>query len=107
MVLTVPTMLLAMLERYASAPRDLSSLRTVMSGGAKVADTLVRRTTQTFGCEFSILFGQAELHGAQAGYLLAEQAGRAQALQLCGQQRDAVDHGGVDDLPTARCAGLE
>jgi fatty-acyl-CoA synthase len=63
MVLTVPTMLLAMLERYASAPRDLSSLRTVMSGGAKVADTLVRRTTQTFGCEFSILFGQAELHG--------------------------------------------
>jgi fatty-acyl-CoA synthase len=63
MVLTVPTILLAMLENYDRQPRDLSSLRTVMSGGSKVPDTLVRRTTQTFGCEFSILFGQAELHG--------------------------------------------
>ena len=63
MVLTVPTILLAMLENHDRQPRDLSSLRTVMSGGAKVPDTLVRRTTQTFGCEFSILFGQAELHG--------------------------------------------
>ncbi|MGI8450941.1 MAG: AMP-binding protein [Streptosporangiaceae bacterium] len=63
MVLTVPTILLAMLENYGRQPRDLSSLRTVMSGGAKVPDSLVRRTTQTFGCEFSLLFGQAELHG--------------------------------------------
>jgi len=63
MVLTVPTILLAMLEAHDRAPRDVSSLRTVMSGGAKVVDTLVRRTTATFGCEFSILFGQAELHG--------------------------------------------
>jgi fatty-acyl-CoA synthase len=63
MVLTVPTILLAMLDQHAQAPRDVSSLRTVMSGGAKVPDTLVRRTTATFGCEFSILFGQAELHG--------------------------------------------
>ena len=63
MVLTVPTILLAMLENYDRQPRDVSSLRTVMSGGAKVPDTLVRRTTQTFGCGFTILFGQAELHG--------------------------------------------
>jgi fatty-acyl-CoA synthase len=63
MVLTVPTILLAMLENYDAQPRDVSSLRTVMSGGAKVPDTLVRRTTQTFGCGFTILFGQAELHG--------------------------------------------
>jgi fatty-acyl-CoA synthase len=63
MVLTVPTILLAMLENHDRQPRDLSSLRTVMSGGAKVPDSLVRRATQTFGCEFSILFGQAELHG--------------------------------------------
>ncbi len=63
MVLTVPTILLAMLEDHGRQPRDLRSLRTVMSGGAKVADSLVSRTTKTFGCEFSILFGQAELHG--------------------------------------------
>jgi fatty-acyl-CoA synthase len=63
MVLTVPTILLAMLEAHGQAPRDVSSLHTVMSGGAKVPAALVRRTTATFGCEFSILFGQAELHG--------------------------------------------
>jgi fatty-acyl-CoA synthase len=63
MVLTVPTILLAMLENYDRQPRDVSSLRTVMSGGAKVPDTLVRRTTATFSCGFTILFGQAELHG--------------------------------------------
>jgi fatty-acyl-CoA synthase len=55
--------LLAMLDQHDQAPRDISSLRTVMSGGAKVPDALVRRTTAAFGCEFSILFGQAELHG--------------------------------------------
>ena len=63
MVLTVPTILLAMLENDDRQPRDVSSLRTVMSGGAKVPDSLVRRTTQTLGCGFTILFGQAELHG--------------------------------------------
>ena len=52
---------------HAREPRPAAA-RPVLAahgdvGRAKVPDTLVRRTTQTFGCEFSILFGQAELHG--------------------------------------------
>jgi fatty-acyl-CoA synthase len=56
-------MLLALLEQPGLAARDLSSLRTVMSGAAVVPAALVRRTTETFGCQTAIVFGQTELHG--------------------------------------------
>jgi fatty-acyl-CoA synthase len=62
-MLAVPTMLLALLEQPGLAARDLSSLRTVMSGAAVVPAALVRRTTETFGCQTAIVFGQTELHG--------------------------------------------
>ena len=62
-MLAVPTMLLALLEQPGLAARDLSSLQTVMSGAAVVPAALVRRATQTFGCQFTIVFGQTELHG--------------------------------------------
>ncbi len=63
MILAVPTMLLAMLDDPGLAARDLSSLQTVMSGAAVVPAALVRRATETFGCQFTIVFGQTELHG--------------------------------------------
>jgi fatty-acyl-CoA synthase len=63
MILAVPTMLLAMLDHPDLASRDLSSLQTVMSGAAVVPAALVRRATETFGCKFTIVFGQTELHG--------------------------------------------
>ena len=62
-ILAVPTMLLAMLDHPDLAARDLSSLQTVMSGAAVVPAALVRRATGTFGCPFTIVFGQTELHG--------------------------------------------
>jgi fatty-acyl-CoA synthase len=62
-MLAVPTMLLALLEHPGLAVRDLSSLQTVMSGAAVVPAALVRRATETFGCQFTIVFGQTELHG--------------------------------------------
>ena len=62
-ILAVPTMLLAMLDHPGLASRDLSSLQTVMSGAAVVPATLVRRATETFGCQFTIVFGQTEMHG--------------------------------------------
>ena len=43
--------------------RDLSSLKLILSGASAVPSALVRRTTTTFGCKFSILFGQTELNG--------------------------------------------
>ena len=54
----VPTMLVAMLEHPRLAHTDLSSLKTVMSGGSPVPAVLVRRVRETFGCKFTITFGQ-------------------------------------------------
>lgn len=61
--LMVPTMLLAMLDHPDCATRDLSGIQTVLSGAAAVPEALVRRVTEKWGCQFSILFGQTEMHG--------------------------------------------
>ncbi|MBX6388479.1 MAG: AMP-binding protein [Frankia sp.] len=61
--LVVPTMLIAMLDHPDVVTRDLSSLRTILSGAASVPASLVRRTIATLDCQFSILFGQTETHG--------------------------------------------
>ena len=61
--LVVPTMLVDMLDHPDAATRDLSSLRTILSGAAVVPASLVRRTKAAFGCRFSIMFGQTELCG--------------------------------------------
>ena len=56
----VPTMLIAMLDAQARAPRDCASLRAVLSGGSMVPPELVQRIEQTFGCRFDIIYGQTE-----------------------------------------------
>jgi fatty-acyl-CoA synthase len=61
--LVVPTMLIAMLDHPDRVTRDLSSLQTIMSGAAAVPAALVHRTIDLLGCQFSILFGQTEMHG--------------------------------------------
>lgn len=61
--LVVPTMLIAMLDHPDLAGRDLSSVKTIMSGAASVPASLVRKTTSLLSCQFSILFGQTEAHG--------------------------------------------
>ena len=63
LLLAVPTMLVALLDHPDRARRDLSSIRTVMSGSSTVPAELVRRTKGLLDCDFSILFGQTELHG--------------------------------------------
>lgn len=59
-LLGVPTMLTALCEVQAKAPRDVSSLRIAASGGSMVAPELVRRVTSLFGCEMQPLYGQTE-----------------------------------------------
>ena len=59
-LIAVPTMLIAMLESQARQPRDTSSLRVVMSGGAMVPPELIARIEKTFGCGFTIIYGQTE-----------------------------------------------
>jgi fatty-acyl-CoA synthase len=61
--LVVPTMLIAMLDHPSLAERDLSSLQTILSGASTVSASLVHRTQKMLGCQFSILFGQTEMHG--------------------------------------------
>jgi fatty-acyl-CoA synthase len=65
-MLLVPTMLMAVLDHPDRARRDLSSIVTMLSGASFVPADLVRRTQETLGCSFSILFGQTEMHGVIA-----------------------------------------
>jgi fatty-acyl-CoA synthase len=58
--LSVPTMLIAMLERAESAGRDLSSWRLATLGGAPVPIELVRRAERMLGLKLGIGFGQTE-----------------------------------------------
>jgi len=57
---SVPTMLIAMLERARTAGRDLSSWRLAVLGGAPVPLELVRRAERTLGVKVGIGFGQTE-----------------------------------------------
>ena len=56
----VPTMLVGLLEAQAARPRDLTSVRMTVSGGAMVPPELVRRVREAFGCGFETVYGQTE-----------------------------------------------
>src|SRR5262249_25971314 len=60
LLVAVPTMLIGLLEEHRHDPRDMGSLRVVMSGGAMVPPELVRNVHDAFGCEFAIIYGQTE-----------------------------------------------
>jgi fatty-acyl-CoA synthase len=59
-LLGVPTMLVALLEARAARPRDLSCVRTMLSGGSMVPPELARRIAAEFACPFYIVYGQTE-----------------------------------------------
>ncbi|SUE28895.1 fatty-acid--CoA ligase [Nocardia farcinica] len=61
--LMVPTMLIALLDHPERRSRDLSSLVTVLSGAATVPQALVEQVVTELDCQFTILFGQSEMHG--------------------------------------------
>ena len=56
----VPTMLTALLAAAGREPRDLSSLRIALSGGATVPPELVRQVEAAFGIPFVLTFAQTE-----------------------------------------------
>jgi len=60
LTMAVPTMLNGMLEAHAKTPRDFSSLRVILSGGAMVPPELVRNVADQFGCKLVVIFGQTE-----------------------------------------------
>ncbi|MEU6642631.1 AMP-binding protein [Saccharomonospora sp. NPDC046836] len=57
----VPAMLRALLARQDTQPRDLSSLKLVMSGGDTVPPELVVACEERMGAGFSTVYGQTEL----------------------------------------------
>jgi fatty-acyl-CoA synthase len=59
-VIGVPTMLIGLLEAQAARPRDVSSVQTIVSGGAMVPPDLVRRVRQVFGCGLQTVYAQTE-----------------------------------------------
>ncbi len=59
-LLGVPTMQIALLEHPDVTSRDLSSLRSSVSGGSLVPADLVRRIESTFGVRFCIVYGTTE-----------------------------------------------
>jgi fatty-acyl-CoA synthase len=59
-MLGVPTMQIALLEHPDVATRDLSKLRSAVSGGSLVPAELVRRIESTFGVRFCIVYGTTE-----------------------------------------------
>ena len=59
----VPTMLVALLDHPDRPRRNLTSLRTFMSGGSPVPAALVRRACDAFNGKLTITFGQTELNG--------------------------------------------
>src|SRR5260370_163616 len=60
----VPTMLLAMMQHPEFATFDLSSLRTVVSGGAPVPVYLMEQVKERMGADVAIVFGQTESSAA-------------------------------------------
>jgi fatty-acyl-CoA synthase len=60
----VPTMLIAMLQHPDFAKYDLSSLRTVLSGGAPVPVHLMEQVKERMGADVAIVFGQTESSAA-------------------------------------------
>jgi fatty-acyl-CoA synthase len=61
MMISVPTMLIGMLEAHERSPCDMSSLHIIMSGGAMVPPELVRNIEREFGCPLVIIYGQTEM----------------------------------------------
>ena len=59
-LLGVPTMFVAMVEAQRARPRDLSSVRSAVSGGSMVPPELIRQVREVLGWDVLPLYGQTE-----------------------------------------------
>ncbi|WFL78163.1 AMP-binding protein [Altererythrobacter arenosus] len=56
----VPTMLTMIVDELERNPRDVSSVRALMSGAAMVAPELARKAERLFGAPLVVIYGQTE-----------------------------------------------
>ncbi|MAI42209.1 MAG: AMP-binding protein [Candidatus Azotimanducaceae bacterium] len=59
-MLSVPTMLVSMIETQQQSPRNLDSLNVIISGGSMVPPELVKQVETVLGAKTSIVYGQTE-----------------------------------------------
>jgi len=60
-VLVVPTVLVRLLDEYATRHYDLSSLNRLVYGGGPITPQLIRRTLATFDCKLVQIYGMTEV----------------------------------------------
>jgi fatty-acyl-CoA synthase len=65
-IMGVPTMFHLMLGHEDASKRDLSSLKTVVSGGAAISPTLLGEIHRRLGARYAAVYGQTEAAGALA-----------------------------------------
>lgn len=99
--IAVPTMLAAMCEAQAAAPRDVSSLRWLSHGASPVALVVLRRAHDLFGCELIHLYGATELSPLATVFRHEEQFLDHPRAKSCGEPAPGVelrivDPGGVE-----------
>ncbi len=56
----VPALYITLMERQQTAPRDLSSLKQILAGGAKFLPTSAKCALEVFGCRVQQVLGMAE-----------------------------------------------
>lgn len=106
----VPTMIHGLLSSQESGSRDLTSMRTVMSGASFVPAELVKEVKRVFGCGVSIVFGQTELHGVITQTLLTdgeEDQSATIGLPLPHMEVRIVDVGSGEIVPVGRSGEIQ
>ncbi len=76
----LPMMYRAMLDVPGVAERDLASLRRATYAMAPMPDADLRRAIDTFGCDFSLMFGQTEMSPSTAIFRPEHQLSHAGAV---------------------------
>jgi fatty-acyl-CoA synthase len=98
----VPTMVAAMMQHPTFATRDLSALKSLVSGGAPVPAEMVRSFEKALGVDFTIVFGQTETSGVitmTAADDTAEDKATTCGLPLPGVEIKIVDPESGETLP--------
>ncbi|QIX49085.1 AMP-binding protein [Rhodococcus sp. DMU1] len=88
-MLSVPTMLIRMIERHEDQPRDVSSWRLTTLGGAPVPLDLALRARRVLGVEVGIGYGQTE----SSPYITHTESGdqRTQTLSTVGRPLPGIE----------------
>ena len=82
-VFLAPVMINAILQTPGVEAADFSSLRTVCYGASPIAEAVLAKATQTFGCGFIQFYGMTETCGA--GTTLAPEEHSSELLRSCGR----------------------